>query len=167
MDFIKQISSFIILLLLQIIVFNNFMFMGYLNPYVYILFIIMLPMNYSRTAVLLLAFAMGACVDIFENSGGVHTAATVFLAFVRRPLLQLSTQKRGIDFESLRIGKLPFSSFAPYAMLAVFVHHFMLFLIESYQLSDIGHVFIRTLASSLFTFVFIFLIHLWNFKKKD
>ena len=124
MDQLRQISSFIFILLMQVLLFNNFMFMGYLNPYVYILFIVLLPMNYSRTTVLLLAFLLGALVDMFENSGGVHAAATVLIAVLRRPLLQLSTQKRGVDFETLRISKMPLRNFIIYAALAVIIHHF-------------------------------------------
>lgn len=167
MDSIKQISSFLLLLLLQVLIFNNILFMGYLNPYVYVLFILMLPMTYSRIAVLLLAFVMGACIDIFENSGGVHIAASVFLAWIRRPLLRVATQKRGLDFENLRIGKMSFSNFSLYALLAIFIHHLMLFLIESFQLADIGTVMVRTVISSIFTFIFVLLVQLWNFRKKD
>lgn len=167
MEGLKQISSFLLLLLLQILIFNNINVWGYLNPYVYVLFILMLPMNYSRASVLVLAFIMGFCVDIFENSGGIHIAASVFLGWIRRPLLRVATQKRGVDFENLRIGRLSFSNFALYTILGVFIHHFLLFLIESYRLADIGTVMVRTLVSTTFTFIFVILVHLWNFRKKD
>ncbi len=167
MDGLKQISSFILLLLLQVLIFNNLNVFGYLNPYIYILFVLMLPMNYSRATVMILAFLMGGCIDIFENSGGVHIAATVFLAWIRRPLLRVATQKRGIDFENLRIGRLTLSNFTTYAILGVFIHHFLLFIIESSQLRDIGTVMVRTLVSTGFTFIFVLLVHLWNFRKKD
>tara|TARA_R110000850_G_scaffold108382_2_gene220679 strand:+ start:30 stop:533 length:504 start_codon:yes stop_codon:yes gene_type:complete len=167
MEGLKQISSFILLLLLQILIFNHINVFGYLNPYVYVLFILMLPMNYSRATVLILAFIMGGCVDVFENSGGVHIAASVFLGWIRRPLLRVATQKRGVDFENLRIGRLSLSNFALYGILGVFIHHFFLFLIESSQLRDIGTVMVRTLVSTGFTFIFVMMVHLWNFRKKD
>lgn len=167
MEGLKQISSFILLLLLQILIFNHFNVSGWLNPYVYVLFVLMLPMTYSRATVLILAFVMGGCIDIFENSGGVHIAATVFLGWIRRPLLRVATQKRGVDFENLRIGRLTLSNFAIYAIVGVFIHHFLLFLIESSQLRDIGTVMVRTVVSTGFTFIFVMMVHLWNFRKKD
>lgn len=167
MEGLKQISSFILLLLLQILIFNHINAFGYLNPYVYVLFVLMLPMTYSRATVLILAFLVGGCVDIFENSGGVHIAATVFLAWIRRPLLRVATQKRGVDFENLRIGRLTLGNFAIYAIIGVFIHHFLLFIIESSQFRDVGTVMVRTLVSTGFTFIFVMMVHLWNFRKKD
>lgn len=167
MNIVKQISSFVLLVLLQILIFNNILFLGYLNPYIYIIFILLLPVNTPRAAVLLLAFLIGFCIDIFENSGGVHIAATVFLAFIRRPLLRVATQKRGVDFENLRIGRLPFRSLLVYGLMGIFIHHFILFLIESFQFSDIGTVLVRTLISTIFTFIFVLLVQLWSYRKKD
>lgn len=166
MEGLKQISSFILLLILQVLIFNHLNVWGYLNAYVYILFVLLLPMTYSRATVLILAFIMGGCIDIFENSGGVHIAATVFLGWIRRPLLSVATQKRGVDFENLRIGRLSLGNFAIYAILGIFIHHFLLFIIESSQFKDIGTVMVRTLVSTAFTFIFVMMVHLWNYRKK-
>ncbi len=167
MDAIKQIWSFLVIVILQVLLFNHILFMGYLNPYIYVIFVLLLPMSYSRASILLLAFLLGASIDVFENSGGVHIAATVFLAWIRRPLLRVATQKRGVDFENLRIRKLSSGNFSVYALSGIFIHHFFLFLIESYQLTDLGTVMVRTVVSTVFTFIFVLLIQLWNFRKKD
>lgn len=161
----RYIVSFVFLVLLQVLVLNNIAFSGYLNPYVYILFIILLPASTDRVYELLIAFALGLSIDLFENSGGVHIAATVLLAFLRLPILKLSSQRQGQDFEEIRIEKLPLSNQLIYFSLTILLHHFALFMIESFSLSDIGTVLVRTLVSGLFTGVFIILVLLWRGRK--
>jgi rod shape-determining protein MreD len=156
---------FLFLVLFQVLVLNNIAFSGYLNPYVYILFIILLPPSTDRVYQLLIAFMLGLSIDLFENSGGVHIAATVLLAFLRRPILRLASQRQGQDFEELMIEKLPLSNQLIYYSLSIMLHHFALFMIESFNPADIGTVLVRTIASSLFTGVFIILVLLWRGRK--
>lgn len=167
MPVIRQILSFIGIVLVQVFIFNNILFHGYLNPYVYLIFILFLPIKMPRPLVLLCAFALGFCIDIFENSGGVHIAASVFLAYFRLPLLKVAARKRGEDFKSVRMRNLSLPSISIYCFSGIFIHHFLLFMIESYSLLSIGTVLVRTFLSSFFTFVFVLAIQLWNFRKKD
>lgn len=163
----RYIGYFLLLLLLQVFVLNNVAFMGYLNPYIYILFVMMLPVRMPRSTVLILAFLLGLGMDMFENSGGVHIAATVLLAYVRLPIMKVATQRRGEDFMSVKPNKLRFSNLVVYAVLAIFIHHLTLFLIESYSFKDLGNVLMRTLVSSIFTLIFVLIVQLWNYRKKD
>lgn len=162
MSILKQILGFIFLVALQVLVFNNILFAGYLNPYIYLIFILFLPVITPRAYVLLLAFLIGFIIDLFENSGGVHIAATVFLAFVRPLLLQIASRKRGSDFEELKIRNLETGNFLVYAILAIFVHHFVLFAIEAYDFTRLGTILARTAVSSAFTLLFVFLWRLWG-----
>lgn len=164
---LRIIAAFLFWALLQVLVLNHFFVFGYLNPYAYIAFILFLPLRSSRTMVLLLAFLLGMVIDIFENSGGVHIAATVFLAFIRRPILRFASQKSRMDFESIVIKKLGLATLSAYLLIAIFIHHFLLFLIESFHFNDIGTVLLRTIISTIFTFVIIFVVRLWNFRKKE
>lgn len=167
MSIVRQVLFFVFLVLLQVLVLNNIAFSGYLNPYVYILFLLLLPVSMDRSYELLLAFALGFCIDIFENSGGVHIAATVLLSFFRRPIMSLASQKQGQDFEEIVIEKLPLTNQLIYFALAILLHHFALFIIESFSFSDIGTILVRTLMSGLFTGLFIILVQLWRLRQKD
>lgn len=166
MTLIKQSIFFIFLVLLQVLVLNNVAFAGFLNPYVYVLFILLFPVSSSRIYEMLIAFILGLSIDLFENSGGVHIAATVLLSFMRRAILRLSTQKQGQDFEEISIEKLPLTNQLVYFSLAIFLHHFTLFLIESFSFQNIGTILVRTLISGLFTGVFIILVQLWRLRPK-
>lgn len=167
MTVLGAIGRFILLVAFQVLVLNNISFSGYLNPYVYILFLLYLPVSVSRVNQLLLAFILGMSIDIFENSGGVHAAATVLLAFSRNSLLRIASQRRGVDFEDINIARLPLGNLMLYTLLGILLHHFALFLIEDFRFSDVGIVLARTLVSGIFTFVFVLLWQLWNIKRRD
>ena len=76
-----NIARFILLLAAQIVIFNNMNFLGYINPYPYILFLILYPVNGNKYGILAAGFFLGIIMDMFSNSGGVHAAAGVVLAY--------------------------------------------------------------------------------------
>ena len=81
---------FIALLLVQVVVCNNINFLGYINPYIYIVFIFLFPIRDSRIVLLLISFLLVIFVDMFSDSGGVHAAAAVTLTYAWPLLLKLS-----------------------------------------------------------------------------
>lgn len=80
-DLLKYTIMLVVLVLLQVLLLNNIQFSGYINPYMYVLFILLLPFETPRYLLLLLGFFLGLLVDIFSNTPGFHASATTFLAF--------------------------------------------------------------------------------------
>ena len=74
-----------ILILLQVLLFNNIQFSGYVNPYVYVMFILILPVEIPSWLLLLLSFMTGIVIDLFSGTPGMHSSATV-LAVLYVPL---------------------------------------------------------------------------------
>jgi len=93
---LANIFRFILLLAVQIIIFNNMNFLGYISPYPYILFIILYPVNGNKSGLLLASFFLGLIMDMFSNSGGIHTTACVVLAYYRPYLFKFSF---GLSYE--------------------------------------------------------------------
>ncbi len=87
-------ARFILLVLLQVLVLNHINFLGYINPYIYILFIILYPVKNNSSLFIFLSFLLGLCVDIFSDSGGVHAAASVTIAFLRPGFLKTALHVR-------------------------------------------------------------------------
>ncbi len=85
----KNIIRFVVLVLLQVAVFNNIQLSGFLNPYVYILFILLLPFETPSWLLLILSFLIGFCIDIFSNTIGLHASACVFMGYMRPFVLNL------------------------------------------------------------------------------
>jgi len=148
---------FISLVLIQVLIFNQVQFSGFFNPYVYILFIILLPLSTPRYAVLILAFALGLIIDIFSNSLGVHSAATVFIAYVRPLVIRLISNREDdkSDYPGLNQNKL--SWFINYVVFMVLIHHTLLFYLEVYTFANFFNTLYRVILSSLFSIIVIVL----------
>ena len=84
------VLRFIGLVLLQVIICSNINFLGYLNPYVYVIFMFLYPITNNRLLFIFLSFSIGLSIDIFLDSGGVHAAASVAIAYVRPLFLKFS-----------------------------------------------------------------------------
>jgi rod shape-determining protein MreD len=88
---------FISLVLLQVLLFNNIQFSGYINPYVYIMFILLLPIEIPSWLLLILSFSIGMIIDFFSGSPGIHTSATVLSGFVRPYVISVVSPKDGYE----------------------------------------------------------------------
>lgn len=122
---------------------------------IYVLFILSLPVRFPRSLLLLLAFAMGLIIDIFSNTLGIHAFATVFVAFVRNPVINIFTS---IDegnnptpsFHSFGVG-----AYVRYVITIVLLHHTTLFLLEAFSLMNVVFLVPKILISSAVTILLI------------
>ena len=153
---IKYIFSFVLLLLLQVLIFNHIYISGYANPQIYVFFILMLPVTTPGYILLLVAFALGFTVDVFTDSMAIHTAATLFMAFCRPGILRLligPTREEEIvvpSYPNLGI----FAVFI-YALLLVFIHHTTLFFLEVFRFTNYLETLSRSLVSTGITLAFV------------
>jgi len=154
----QHIARFIILVAIQVLVLNNVQISGYLNPYVYILFIMLLPPKLPKALVLILAFVMGFTIDIFSDSYGIHTAASVLLAYIRPSILSLVSVKGGEDLEDISIKQLNFGRFFTYSGILCLIHHFTLFYLEAFRLNEFLDTFTRALFSTAISLLLILMI---------
>jgi rod shape-determining protein MreD len=159
------IISFVVIVLIQIVLMNNIQFSGFINPYFYILFIILLPINIPRYLLLILGFILGITIDIFSNTPGIHASATVFIAFLRPFIINsynLDDQEKMMIPSILNIGV---KWFIKYLVIMIIAHHFFLFFIEVFSFSGFLHTLLRCILSSIFTFVFILISQFIIFRK--
>ena len=96
--------KFVLLLLLQVLLFNNINFLGYVNPYIYLIFFLSLPVSFKTSQSMLLGFLMGFIIDIFANTMGVHTFACVLLCFVRNAWIGLLFSSLNAMQDELTLG---------------------------------------------------------------
>ncbi len=143
---------FILLLAVQIAIFNNMNFLGFIMPLPYILFIILYPVNSNKSALLLSSFLLGIIMDLFSNSGGVHATACVILAYYRPYLFKFAF---GVSYEyqTIKLNEALTPERFSFILLAVVIHHFTMFILEAFQVSFILDILIRTLLSTIFTII--------------
>lgn len=150
---------FVLLFLLQLFVFNNIQFSGYVNPYVYILFILLLPVEIPAWLLLIISFFTGLIIDLMTGTPGMHTSATVLAGFARPYVLRLISPREGYEAVSgPSMFVYGFKWFLLYTIFIVLIHHTFLFYLEVFRLSDFFNTFLRVLLSSLFSVTFILLL---------
>lgn len=151
---------FIVFLSLQVLIFNNINLFGYINPYPYILFIILYPVNSNKSVLLLGSFFLGLLLDMFCNSGGIHTTASITLAFLRPTLFKFSFGL-SYEYQTVKIADKMSPERITLLLLAIVLHHFIVFYLEYFRLGLIFTILTRTLASTLFTFaICLFIVYL-------
>ncbi|MFN8274202.1 MAG: rod shape-determining protein MreD [Flavobacteriaceae bacterium] len=152
-----NIARFILLLAAQILIFNNMDFLGYINPYPYILFIILYPVNGNKIGLLLSSFMLGLILDMFCNSGGVHAAASIILAYYRPYIFKFSFGL-SYEYQTVKLNDTLTPERFSFLLIAVVLHHFVLFLLEVFRLNFIFEIILKTIVSTIFTLLMCILI---------
>ena len=166
-EVVKYSFRFVLLVFLQLFVLNNIQFSGFVNPYLYVLFILLLPFNISGWFMLILGFILGLVIDVASSTIGYHTIATVFMAYCRYHLLRLIAPRGGYEPGiSPTLQSLGFSWFFKYVSLLTTAHHFALFWVESFRFEDLLPASVRALASSVFTILLILFYQFLTIRRK-
>lgn len=154
---------FVLLFLLQVLLFNNINFGGYINPYIYIMFIMLLPVEVPGWLLLIISFFTGLFIDFVSGTPGMNAGATVAAGFVRPYILRIISPRDGYE-----AGTAPsmliygFRWFLIYCLLLVSLHHFVLFFLEVFRFADFFRTLLRIILSSVFTVSFILLIEYYR-----
>lgn len=158
---LRYILLFILSVLFQTLIFDRIYFTGFVNVFVYLLFIILLPVETNKFFVLLLAFLLGLSVDIFNSTPGIHASATVLTAYLRPLILRLYSPRDGYDlnkFPGIKNNGLFW--FLKYAFSIILIHHIFLFFIDAYGFSNFFMTLGKIIVSSVFSLLFIVIGHL-------
>ena len=151
MPFWNIILRFVILASVQVLFFNNLYLWQYLNPLLYLYFIIKLPFNTPKWMLLLWGFAMGLTIDFFSGTPGMNAAATLLAAFIRPFTLQVATGRRDPDTDILPSVREMRSAWYVFVGILVFVHHLALFMLEDFGNGQWGTIITRTLITGTAT----------------
>jgi rod shape-determining protein MreD len=163
-DNIISIFQFIFLLFLQAFLLNNINLFGFINPNLYLLFIVVFPLNSNSTLLIVLGFLLGLLLDLLTQGSGGHTIASLTIAFLRPYIVKFSF---GVNYElplGMIQGSLP-SQRLLYLTLVIFIHHLVLFSVIYFSFDNIITIIKNTLFTSFFTFILIY-ISLGLFKEK-
>ena len=153
------IFRFVMLVLFQALVLNKIVLHGYATPYIYILFILLLPIRIPAWLQLFVGFALGYSIDLFSNTGGIHAFATVFLAYIRPFILKILTPPEGYEeHDRPTIKSLGIGWFFFYCSSLVLLHHFVFFAVEILSFKHFSYILLKTLFSSLLSIFIILLL---------
>lgn len=162
-NWIARIIGWLFLTAFQVLVLNHLVISKYVHPYVFPMFVMLLPFATPRWLVLILAFVSGILVDMFNNTPGMHAAAMLAMAYFRPVVVRLITPITGYEGVSApSLGRLGFVWFLLYSLIMTGIHHFVYFQLEVLSFRNFSYTMMTILASMVFSvflminFAFIF-----------
>ena len=155
-NYISYAIQFLLLAVLQIIIIKQeyVIFNGMGFCFVYIMFLLGLPLSLPRSITMTIGMISGLIIDTFYNTPGMNAAACVLIMYLRPYTYKFLNPQGGIEsIFNISISSVGFRWFSIYALSLIFIHHSCLFLIHTASTSliwtTIGKIFISTLYSYL------------------
>lgn len=163
---VKYLLIFVVSVLLQVLFCNNILIARVIAPFIYILFIILLPFDTPRSLLLFLSLALGLTIDLFTNTPGVHASACLIIGFLRPVILELITSRETLEsVSSPRVKTMGFHWFVTYTIFMVVIHHLFLFFIEAFTFQGFLLTLLRIILSSVLSIALILLSQYLIFRK--
>ena len=138
-------------MILQVLLFDQLQLLGVCHPYIYVLCLLMMPITLSHSADMIIGAVVGLIMDIFCNSMGIHTAAWIFIMFIRPYLIGAIVNDKDRLNEQISLRSLGMEALLRYVVILVVIHHLIVFLLAAWNWAHIGFVLVETLVSSLVT----------------
>jgi len=159
--FIKYLGLLPVYILLQVVVLNEVLFYAYINPFLYVILIISLPLKTPKWFLLIYAFLLGFSIDLFSGSLGFHSTATVLIAFMK-PFISKITIPYNIlaETDEITLKKIGNKAFITFSLFLILVHNSCLFITEHLSLNLA--LFSKIIASSLVTLVIVLITQLFQ-----
>lgn len=158
---LEYILLFVIVVALQVFFFDNLQLSLYIRPFVYLAFLILLPMESKGYLLLLLGLLTGFTMDLFMGTPAVNTIATVFIAFCRPTLLRLFVGKEIIEEGGIpTVRKIGMGKFIRYSLAVILLHSILFFTLETMTTTGIAFTLLRIVASTLCTAIAVFFCQL-------
>jgi len=145
------LGRYVVVMLLQVLLFDQLQLWGACHPYIYILCLLMLPITLPHSVDMLIGAVVGLVMDIFCNSLGIHTASCILLMFVRPYLLGVIVNDKDRLNEQIHLRTLGMEAFIKYVVILVFIHHLMVFSLAAWSWHHIGFVLLETVVSGVIT----------------
>ena len=153
---VRLIFTFALLLPLQVLVFRNFVIYGTGFCFIYLLVLLMLPVEMSVITGMVIALLTGLSIDLFYHTLGIHAAACVLFMFLRYHWLRMNGPRSGYEVNHLPlVGNYGLGWFIGYALPLIFVHSLVVFLVEAGNMDLLWQSLFRALITTIISLIFI------------
>ena len=158
---------FLLYLLVQVMLFKQLVLFNTAFCFLYLAFILLLPVETNSLLLMGIAFLLGFSVDIFYDSLGLHSLSLVLVAYLRNYWLGTITPQGGYDAgegPTLAVNGLQW--FIVYSLPLVFVHHFVLFFTEAGGFGIFWFTMLKVITSLIFTMSVILFLQYFTFDRR-
>ncbi|TVZ15554.1 rod shape-determining protein MreD [Maribacter sp. MAR_2009_72] len=164
--FFRNVTRFVLLILVQVLVFNNLNFFGYINPLIYILFLYWYPIKQNRTTFIVTCFILGLLVDIFSDTLAINAAATVTIAYLR-PTIMRFVFGVNYEFQSFKLNNSTKAQQFTFLALLTIIHHLVYFTLEIFSFSNSLLILQKTVTVGIATLILSILFSTLFSSKKE
>ena len=151
---LKLLASFVIIIILQVGVFNNMNLYEIINPSLYLIIFILYRTTFDKTSLILLGFVTGVIIDLTAQTYGCHTIATITICFSRGLLenyfFGVNSNLPKAMISGTRLGNRLF-----FFLSIIFIHQLIYFSLIFLSFSFINTIIFYTLLNSIITFIVI------------
>ena len=151
MDWTKQLGRYVIVMLLQVLLFDQLQLWGVCHPYIYILCLLMLPITLPHSVDMVIGAIIGLIMDVFCNSLGVHTASCILIMFIRPYLIGAIVNDKDRLNEQISLRSIGMEAMIKYVVILDVIHHLVVFSLAAWSWHHIGFILLETLVSSIVT----------------
>ena len=149
----------LVVLFVQIFVLNNLSISPLVAPMVYVVLLVMMPIESSQWKMLGVGLLLGVLMDISMGTVGLNTLVTLPLAVWRKPLLYAATGLSVVSKEEgvpsvKRLG----IRFHRYAITMIILHSLLFYFAEWLSFDNFGTLLLRILCSTLCSLVLDYII---------
>jgi len=151
---LKLLASFVIIIILQVGVFNNMNLYEIINPSLYLIIFLLYRTTFNKTLLILLGFVTGVIIDLTAQTYGCHTIATITICFSRGLLenyfFGVNSNLPKAMISGTRLGNRLF-----FFLSIIFIHQLIYFSLIFLSFSFINTIIFYTLLNSIITFIVI------------
>ena len=165
----KNIWTIPLLVVFQIFILNNINFLGYANPYLYLIPIITLPYDTPKWILMIVSIYTGILLDLdpINFRLGMHSSILIFIAFIKPTLQKLILNKKTIEERyPLNLKKIGYKNFSLLAISIILIHNSLIFMMEYFVFFNFYILFLKVIISSLITYIVILITQLITLKNK-
>jgi rod shape-determining protein MreD len=168
-ELLKNTLRFFIFLVVQVfILFKVPPLHRFIVPYLYYLYILWLPFSLSRSALMVIAFVYGLCLDYFTSTPGLHAAACTLIAYIRPFVINLLITQEGADknYSSPSITSMGWAPYFTYVLILTLFHHTYLVFLEWMSFGNFLYFLGKVIATTAISLLLVLLTELLFYRKE-
>lgn len=163
---LKYILHFFILTIIQLFVLDNLFLFNLIHPYIYLILILMLPVNINRYVFISIAFVYGLIMDVLLFTYGLHTTTLVLIGFLRPYLMGLFINEEQIEQNiEVHLTSLGARRYFIYLLIMLFIHHSLLNMLQVFSFREYIFTLYKTVLNVVASLLIIVVYDLTFFVK--
>ena len=157
---LKNILAFLAYLLFQVFLLNYLTMFEVATPFLFLMFLFMLPFDTPIPLMYILAFVTGLSVDMLSDNyaNGLHAFSALLAVSARVPVVRLASSSNIRTVSEISLKEQSPVWYATFLLPLIFIHHTAYFLLESFSFQHLPYTLLKIVSSTIYTFLLSYAI---------